>query len=62
MTEQDDKINAIHQDVAYIKAKIEDLPDHESRIRSLERFRYTFPSVAIIGLVVALTGVALNHL
>jgi hypothetical protein len=33
----------VREDVAYIKAKIEQLPDHEVRIRALERWRWGIP-------------------
>ena len=48
-----DEIAAIREDVAYIKAKIETLPDHETRLRSLERFRYAIPGVSALSLIVA---------
>ena len=30
------------------------LSDHETRIRKLERFRYAFPSISVLSLLVAL--------
>lgn len=32
---------------------MEALPDHEIRLRGLERFRYAIPSVAVLGFLVA---------
>lgn len=29
------------------------LPDHETRLRGLERFRYAIPSIAVLGLLTA---------
>jgi hypothetical protein len=36
------------EDVAYIKAKIEVVPDHESRIRALEKKVWGFAGVATV--------------
>lgn len=55
-----DDIAAIREDVAYIKAKIESLEDHEVRIRGLERWRYTIPGSAIAA-TVALATTLLAH-
>jgi hypothetical protein len=51
-----EEVSAIREDVAYIRAKIEVIPDHEGRLRSLERFRYAFPSTAIIAAAVAVAS------
>lgn len=37
------KLGEIGVDVAVIKKTLEDIPDHESRIRSLEKWRYGLP-------------------
>ena len=42
------------EDVSYIKAKIEAVPDHENRIRSLERKVWGFAGVA--GIAAAVVG------
>jgi 50S ribosomal subunit-associated GTPase HflX len=47
-------IRETREDVADIKARIESLPDHEGRLRSLERFRYAVPGAALVGVAVAL--------
>lgn len=51
---------AIREDVAYIKAKIESLPDHEHRLRSLERWRYGVPG-SVIAAVLALITALFAH-
>lgn len=38
------------------------LQDHETRIRSLERFRFAFPSVAVLGFVGSLAALAVHFL
>jgi hypothetical protein len=48
-----EELAAIREDVAYIKAKIESLPDHETRLRTLERFRYAIPGVSVLSFIVA---------
>ncbi len=50
----------VREDVAFIKSKIEALPDHETRIRVLERFRYAVPSTALLGLAVAVATAAIT--
>ena len=50
----------IREDMAYIKARIEALPDHEIRLRSLERFRYAVPGSTVVALVVSGLGLALT--
>ena len=47
-------------DLAFIREKIEDLPDHEIRLRVLERFRYAVPSTALLGLAVAVATAAVQ--
>jgi hypothetical protein len=44
--ERDSLISDIRIDVAEIRVRIESVPDHEHRLRRLERFRYAFPSLA----------------
>lgn len=56
MSDLREEITAIREDVSYIRAKIEVIPDHEGRLRSLERFRYAFPSTAIIGAAMAVAS------
>lgn len=41
------------EDISFIRSRIETLPDHEIRLRTLERFRYAVPSVAALGLLMA---------
>lgn len=47
----------IQGDVRVIKSQTqrldEDRKDHETRIRRLERFRYAWPSTAVVGLIFA---------
>lgn len=45
-------------DLAFIRQRIEALPDHEIRLRSLERFRYAIPSVAVLGLLAGAVSAA----
>jgi hypothetical protein len=50
-------LSVVREDVAFIKAKIEALPDHETRIRRVERWMYGLPAslvLAVLGLVAAL--------
>jgi hypothetical protein len=58
--ERDEILTQIRVDVADIKARIEMLPDHESRIRILERFRYAVPGAAALAVAVAVSGLVLN--
>lgn len=44
-------VATVREDVAYIKAHIESLPDHETRIRSLERWKYGIPGSALAALL-----------
>jgi len=44
-------ITRVREDVAYIKAKIDALPDHEKRLRSLERWRYGIPGGLLVTLI-----------
>jgi hypothetical protein len=43
-----DAISEVRTDVAVIKSKIGDLPDHEQRIRSLERRSWSLAGFATI--------------
>lgn len=52
----EDDVAAVREDVAYMRAKIEALPDHETRIRRIERWMYGIPAsllVAVGGIVAA---------
>ena len=49
--ERDEILTQIRVDVADIKARIESLPDHERRIRSLEKFRYGIPGALLVALI-----------
>lgn len=40
MADLREDITQIREDVAYIKAKVEIIPDHEVRLRGLERWRW----------------------
>lgn len=51
----------VREDVAYIKAKIEVIPDHEARIRFIERWKYGLPATLVTA-VIALAGVVVTHL
>jgi hypothetical protein len=44
-------MSAVREDVAAIKAHIEALPDHEIRLRTLERWKYGIPGGAIVALL-----------
>jgi hypothetical protein len=49
-------------DVAVIKERMLILADHEVRLRSVERFRYSFPGVAVIAVLVAGASLGINLL
>lgn len=52
------ELNVIKLERATEKRLTEILPDHETRLRGLERFRYAIPSVAVLGFIVtAITAV-----
>ena len=59
--EMHETLTRVREDVSYIKAKIEVIPDHEVRIRFIERWKYGLPATLVTS-VVALIGVALTHL
>jgi len=50
-------LSDVKADVSYIRGKLEGIPglvlDHETRLRSLEKFRHAVPSMAFISLLVA---------
>lgn len=50
-----DYTDGLREDVAYIRAKIEMLPDHENRIRRLEKAMWGLPA-SIIATVAAFFG------
>lgn len=41
-------LGQIQTDIAVIKNDLKDLPDHEQRIRALERFRFTLMGAVIV--------------
>ena len=57
-SERDQLLIETREDVAVIKNQMLVITDHETRIRGLERFRYAFPSVALLALSVAGGGLA----
>lgn len=42
-------LGEIKTDLAVVKTKLEAVPDHEQRIRSLERFRFTIAGAGTLG-------------
>jgi hypothetical protein len=40
----------------------EDLTDHETRIRTLERFRYGAPGTAVLGVILAAVAIVIPHI
>lgn len=49
-------------ELAKMNEKLNDLPDHETRIRVLERFRYTLAGIAIVvGGASGYVGYLLGH-
>lgn len=61
--ERDQLLSDMRVDVAEIRVRIEAVPDHEGRIRKLERFRYAFPSLALLtfAATVALGALTIFH-
>jgi hypothetical protein len=56
-------VTDIKTDMAVVKEQMKAMPDHESRIRSLEKWRYGLPLaglMALASLVIAAYG-ALHH-
>lgn len=53
-------LSDVKADVSYIRGKLEGIPglvlDHETRLRSLEKFRHAIPSVAVLSLIVAVSS------
>lgn len=54
--ERDETLAQIRVDVADIRARIESLPDHEKRLRSLERFRYGVPGTAVLAVLLSIVA------
>lgn len=51
-----EQIQAVREDVAYIRAKIDILPDHEDRLRTLER-RQWGPIGSAVAVLLAVFGI-----
>jgi hypothetical protein len=49
-----DELAAIREDVAYIRAKVEILPDHEDRLRKVEKRQWGMPAGVLVALMAAL--------
>ena len=47
------KVGEMGEKLAVISTKLDALPDHEARIRALERFRFTLAGLSIIGGIAA---------
>ena len=47
------KLGEMGEKLAVINTKLDALPDHEARIRALERFRFTLAGLSIVGGIVA---------
>lgn len=60
--ERDRLLIETRQDVAIIKERIQILADHEVRLRSMERFRFAFPSISLLAFFVAGVGIVLRFL
>jgi len=54
------EINVVKLERATEKRLMEVLPDHEARLRGLERFRYAIPSVSVLGFLVAAITAAIT--
>ncbi len=53
-----DSVRKIETQMAEILPKMQSITDHEGRIRTLERWKYTLPSslvVAVVSIIVAVT-------
>lgn len=55
-------VNAMAVAVGAIGVNVEDIHDHEIRIRGLERFRYAFPATATISAVLAVVAIVLTYI
>jgi hypothetical protein len=60
--ERDRLLVETRTDVAVIKERMLILADHEVRLRSVERFRYSFPGVAVIAVLLAGASLGINLL
>lgn len=55
-------VNAMAVSIGAIGVNVENIHDHETRIRGLERFRYAFPATATVSLVIAVVAIVLGYL
>lgn len=51
-----ESLTVVREDVAFIKAKVEAIPDHEQRIRFLERWKWGLPATLITSITVAVAA------
>lgn len=56
MTKRRLTLDEVYHAVIRVESKVEDIADHEERIRALERWRYTFPA----SLVLAMTSIVVT--
>ena len=61
-TDRDKLLIETRMDVAVIRERIQILADHEVRLRNLERFRWSFPGMAVIAVCVGAAGLVLQFL
>jgi len=56
------KLGEMGTQLAVMGEQLKELPDHEQRIRSLERFRWTFAGISVVGsLVSGFAGYLVGH-
>ena len=56
------KVVEMQVQLASINVKLDDLPDHEARLRVLERFRYTLVGLAtVVGGLAGYAGYLIGH-
>lgn len=56
------KVVEMQVQLASINVKLDDLPDHEARLRVLERFRYTLVGLAtVVGGAAGYAGYLIGH-
>lgn len=50
-------VSDVREDVAFIKAKVEAIPDHEDRIRWLEKWKWGLPATLITSVAAGILAI-----